>query len=102
MHHLPRPILPPLTKVVVDDSPWGQIMWQHPPGTPSAQQIEDPVQDFPLGVDLGSAPRFRVWHEMLEQGPFFITEIRGVRLSRVHASYGTRAYPAIVNFLDTL
>jgi hypothetical protein len=81
MHHLPRAIQAPLAKVVIDDPPRRQVMRQHPPRTAAAQQIEDGVEDFPLGIGLGPAPWFGVGHQMLDQVPFFVTEIRRVRLS---------------------
>jgi hypothetical protein len=87
VQHRPRAVLAPLTKVVIDDAPRGQVMRQHPPGTAAAQQIEDGVEDVPLGVGLGTAPRFGVGHEMLEHVPFFVTEIGRLRLSWVHASF---------------
>jgi hypothetical protein len=79
MHQLPGAVLAPLLKVMVDDPPRGQIMGQHAPGTATAQQIEDAVEDLALGVFFRSAPGFRLGHEMFNQVPFFIAEIGRIR-----------------------
>ena len=102
MHHLPGPVLTPLTIVVIDDPPRGQVMGQHAPGTATAQQLEDRVQDFALGIGLGPPSRFRFGHERLYQAPFFIAEISRIRLSQVHARDHTRSCSIMGNFLDTL
>jgi hypothetical protein len=102
MHQLPRPVLTPLPKVVIDDAPRGQIMWQHPPGTATANQIKDAIEDLTLAIRLGAAAGFGLGHKVLNQRPFFVTEIGRIRLSGRHTPQDNRSRSGQTNFLDTL
>ena len=79
MHHLPGAVLAPLPKVVVDDAPGGQVMGQQAPGTAGAEQIEDPVQDLALGVDLRLAAGFGLRDLGPDQLPRCIRHVRRIR-----------------------
>ena len=61
MRALSGPVLSPAPEILVDSLPRGQIMGQQAPGTTTAYDmydIEDAVQNLPLGVFLGPATRF--------------------------------------------
>jgi hypothetical protein len=66
MDQLPGPIIPPLPTVMVDDWPWRQIMGEHPPGTATAHQGADAIENLALGVFLGSPPRLGLGYEMVD------------------------------------
>ena len=102
MPHRPCPVLAPLPKVVIHRAPWGQIVRQHAPGTPRPQEIEDPIEHLALGRGLGTPARFRLWHQMFDQLPFFIRQVGGVQLSRVHAPEDIHSQWADASFLDIL
>jgi hypothetical protein len=77
-------------------------MGQHAPGTPTAPQVKNAVEDLALGIDLGTAARFDLRHEVLDQRPFSVTKIGRIGLSRRHAPQDTRSRSAQTSFLDTL
>jgi hypothetical protein len=60
-------------------------MWQQTPGTATTQEVEDGVQDFPLGILFWSAAWFGRGNQMLNQRPFTVTEISGVWFPGFHA-----------------
>ncbi len=84
MHPLPGAVLTPDPKVVVDDLPRGEVMRQHTPGTATAHDIKDPIQDFTLGVLLWSSPTLGLRNIGLEQCPLMVTDVGRVRFSGFH------------------
>ncbi len=102
MQQLPSPIPAPAPKVVVDRALRWQVMGEHTPGAATAQQIEDGIEDLPLGIFLRPSSRFRLGHEMLDQVPFFISQVGRIRLSGFHAPEDTQSRLAHASFLDTL
>jgi hypothetical protein len=98
MHHLPGPILTPLSKVVIHDLPWRQVMGQHAPGAAAAQEIENGVQDLTLRVRFRSAAWFGFGNQMFNQCPFFVTEVSRVGWSCIHSPHRTRLWPANATF----
>jgi hypothetical protein len=77
-------------------------MRQHAPRTATPQQIDDPIEDFPPGVSFRASPRFGVGHQMFDQVPFTVTQIRlGMVVVRSYPD-DTRSYLATVDFLDML
>jgi hypothetical protein len=60
-------------------------MRQQPPGTLTAQDIKDTVEDFPLGVLLRSTPRPGLGHQVFDQVPFSVIQIGRIGFSRFHA-----------------
>jgi len=88
MHQLPRPVVPPAPKILIDELPGREIMGQQAPGTATTQNIEDGVQDFPFGILLWSAPRLGCGHIGCDQRPFLVSKVGGVRFSGCHASNG--------------
>src|SRR5262245_1582684 len=87
---------------LVYDAPRGQVVGQQAPGTAGAEQIEDPVEDLALGVDLRPAAGLGFRDIGPDQLPFCIRHIGRVRWSRVHGLKGSRFEPARTSFLDTL
>lgn len=99
---LPGAVQAPLPKIVVHNAPRRQVMGQHPPRAAAAQQVEDPIENFSPGVVGGSPAALGLRHQMLDEVPFFITEISWVWLSGHHTLKNTRWPSAYSNFLDTL
>ena len=81
MYPLPGAITTPGAKVMEHDAPRWQVVGQHPPGATSAQHVADGVDDLPPGVGDGSAARFGRWQQGLEQLPFSVAEVAGIRWS---------------------
>jgi hypothetical protein len=102
MHQRPRPIVAPAPNILRDHLPGRDIMGQQAPGTATAQDIKDGVQDVPCGILLGSAPRLGGGHRGCEQRPFLVREVGRVRCSGCHASDGHPPSWSIASFLNTL
>src|SRR5918993_4629939 len=85
VHVLPGAILAPLGVVVEDSSPRRILVRQQPPLRSGAQQIEDGVDDAPQRIGLSPSGRMAAGDERLEQRPFGLIEIAGVRTD----SHGT-------------
>src|SRR5919108_5596385 len=102
MHPLPGAVLAPAPEVLVDNLPRREGMGHQTPCTAAAHDIEDAVEDLPLGVLLGPAPRFGFWHEMLDQSPFFVAEVGWRRFSGFHTREDNPAYESTTSFLNTL
>jgi hypothetical protein len=84
MHERPGAVLLPAPKVVVHELPGGEVMGQQTPGTPTAHDIKDAVQDFPFGILLRAPPRFGPGHIRLAERPFAVCQVGRVRFSRFH------------------
>jgi hypothetical protein len=102
MHEPPGAILAPRPKVMVDHPPRGQVMGQQAPRAAAAPEREDGVQALTLRVRFRSASGLGFGNQMLDQGPFFVTEIGRIGWWWVHARDHTRSRSAVENFLDTL
>ncbi len=102
MHQLPGAIFLPTPKVLVDNLPRRQVMGYQPPRTAAAHDIEDAVQDLPLGVLLGPAPRFGFRHQMFDQIPFFVAEVGRIRFSGFHTPEDNPTCESATSFLNTL
>jgi len=74
-------ILPPPTEIVVNGSPRGEVVGQHPPGTAAAQHIQEGIDDRPQVDGAGSASRFGGRQQGLQQGPLLVLQIGRVVLS---------------------
>src|SRR5215472_17252233 len=84
MHERPGSVLTPDPKVVIDNLPRREVMGQQPPRTPTAHDIKDAVEDFPLGVLLRSSAPFGCGHVRCNQRLFVIREVGWVRFSGCH------------------
>ena len=102
MHALPRPVVPPAPKLLLDDLPGREIMRQQAPGTPTPQAREDGVEDVPFGVLLGAAPRLGCGHLGGDPRPCLVSQVGGVRFAGCHASTGNPPSLAMASFLNTL
>lgn len=71
-HKLPGTILAPLAEIVIDDLPGRQVMKQHSPGTATALQREEAVEDLARGIVLRFPPGFGLGDEMFDQCSFLI------------------------------
>jgi len=98
---VPGPVRPPLPKVIIDDPSWRSIVGPHPPGTPTAQQVEGPIEDRTLGVSLGTATWLRLRYQMCDEVPCLITKVGWIGLSSRHASENIRSRLVTASFLDT-
>src|SRR5437879_1408175 len=65
----------PLTEIQVDRTPVGQIMRQQTPGTPTAQDIQDAIDDFPPLNFLGPSSWLGCGNQGLQTRPFFVCYI---------------------------
>jgi hypothetical protein len=85
---LPEALIPPGVEVVGDGLPGGEIMWEHPPGTARAGEIEDGVDDLLAWVSAvssgpaGGLPLRR--EQVLDIVPLEVGQITGVSLSGAH------------------
>jgi hypothetical protein len=86
MEMWPGPIIAPDPKIMVDRGPWWEVMGEQPPGTAAPCRIPEGIQNLTFRIFLRSAPSFGRGHEMLNQLPFSIREVSGIRLSWFHAS----------------
>jgi len=68
----PGPSLPPDPTVVRHDLPWGQVMGQQAPGTPTTQAIKDAMQDCALGVVLRAPAPLGLGYIGFDEGPCFV------------------------------
>jgi hypothetical protein len=66
--------------------PRGEVMRQQAPGTPTADDLKDPIQDVALGVLLGSSPALGLRDIGLEQFPLTVADVSRVRFSGFHTS----------------
>ena len=82
---LPGAIVPPAPEVLIDDLPRGKVMRQQAPGTATAQDVEDRLQDFTRRICLGPPTGLGGGHQMADHVPFFIAQVGRVRFARVHA-----------------
>ena len=57
MEPLPRAIQPPLSPIMKNGLPWREVMWQELPGAPTADDIQDRIQDLTSGVGPWSTAR---------------------------------------------
>jgi hypothetical protein len=102
MDMLPGPIVTPSPKVMVDHRPWREVMGQQPPGTAAPHQIPQGIANVTFGVFLWAAPSFGRGHEMLNQLPFSICQVCGIRLSRFHARNCTLSHGLSEDLFNTL
>ena len=86
MDVLPDPVLAPDPKVVVHNLPWGKVMRQQTPRTPTPHDIEDRIENFALGVLLGAPSALGLGHIGLKQRPFLVAQVSRVRFSGFHTS----------------
>jgi hypothetical protein len=85
MHTLPRPILPPAPKVLIDELPGRQVVRQQAPRTATTEDIKNGLEDFMLGIFFRSPTGLGWGDQMLNQGPFTVTESGRVWLAGFHA-----------------
>jgi hypothetical protein len=102
MHPLPGAVLAPAPEVLVDNLPRRQVMGHQTPRTAATHDVENAVEDFPLGVCLGPAPRFGFRHQMLDQLPFFVAEVGRIGFSGFHTPEDNPACESATSFLNTL
>jgi hypothetical protein len=102
MHPLPCAVLAPAPEVLVDNLPGRQVMGHQPPRTAAAHDIEDAVEDLPLGVCLRPASRLGCRHQMLDQIPFFVAEVGRIRFAGFHTPEDNPACESAASFLNTL
>jgi hypothetical protein len=65
----------PLAKIQIHRTPVGQIMGQHPPGTPTAQDIQDSIDDFSALNFLRSTAWLGRRDQGFQDSPFFVCYI---------------------------
>src|SRR5688572_32820982 len=82
----PGAIETPLTKIVIDDAMRRQIMRDHAPSNPPANDIEDTVENLSFGIRFGSSSGFGRWDERFEEAPLSIAQVCRIRFSRFHAA----------------
>jgi hypothetical protein len=86
----PGAVQAPLSKVVKDRLPGGQVAGQQPPGTATTHEIEDRVEDAAQRVPTGaSAPRRRRY-QRLQYCPLRFRHIAAV-YEGIHASQRIRS-----------
>jgi hypothetical protein len=85
MHALPGAIVPPAPKVLIDNLPRGEVMRQQAPGTATAQDIEDRIQDLTFRIFLGPPTGLGGRHQIVDQVPFFVAQVGRVRFAGFHA-----------------
>ena len=84
MHPLPGAVLAPEPKIVIDNLPRREVMRQQAPGTSTADDIKDAVQDFALRVLRRSPAALGLRDIGLEQFPLIIADVGRVRVSGFH------------------
>jgi hypothetical protein len=72
MDVLPRAVPAPEPTVMVDDLPWGKVMGQQAPGTPTTQEIKDAIEDLALGVLSRSPAPLGLGNIGFDECPFFV------------------------------
>src|SRR5919199_3480820 len=82
----PDAVSPPAPTIGIDDAPGRQIVWHQTPCPARAQDIQDCIDNCPLGIFLGSTARVGSRDQWFKDGPFGIIEISGIGLSRCHAA----------------
>jgi hypothetical protein len=86
MHVLPGAIVPPAPEVLIDNLPGGEVMRQQAPGTATTQDIADGIHDLTLGIFLGPPTGLGAGPQMLDQRPFFVTQVGWVRFAGSQAA----------------
>jgi hypothetical protein len=81
---LPSAIAAPLAEIVVNHATWRQIVREHAPGTPTADDVQDSVDYCTFGIRFGPAARFGHRHKRCKEGPLCITEVGGIGFSLFH------------------
>ncbi len=87
---------------MIDDAPRWQIVGDKPPGTAGTQDVEDGIDDLPLGIHFRPAARFGGRDQGCENLPFGIIEIGGVGFSGLHTAILSQQINPIPTFFDTL
>src|SRR5215471_10649569 len=84
MDALPHPMQTPLAKGRIGRLPRRIFAWQIPPGTASAQDIEERIHEQPQRP--GARPTASSWagEQRLELRPFGIREITGIKGASIH------------------
>ena len=75
VHPFPRSIQPPSSEIVVDGAPWWEVVWQKPPSTPAANEVEDGVKDLTQGVYSGPSRSFGSREMILEMCPLGVGNV---------------------------
>src|SRR5712692_3724928 len=84
---LPDTCIAPLAKVVVDCRPGRVIMGQQPPRAATAQDIKDPIENL-THIHASGAASWLGWRDQgLQDGPFGIREVTGIRFHRGSISF---------------
>jgi hypothetical protein len=78
-----RAVAPPRPKIVIDRRPRGEVMRQHALGTATADDVEDAIEDFPLGMLLGVPAWPGVGDIRGDQGPLLIGQVTRIRFASV-------------------
>ena len=71
------PSLPP-AKVVIDGLPLGILMGQHPPGTPTAQHVQNRIDNLASRDKRPAALQGWLWDQRLQHLPLRICQIGGI------------------------
>src|SRR2546421_4965188 len=82
----PGTIFSPAPKIMIDNAPGRHIVGHMPPRTAGAQDIQDRIDNFPLGILLRSATGLSGRNQWCENLPFTIIEIGGIGLSGFHTA----------------
>ena len=78
MNSLPGAVETPTPEVVVDGFPARHVVWQQPPSTSGADQVQDCVQDCQAIMFRGAPSKFGRRHQSLDSFPLFVAQIAGI------------------------
>jgi hypothetical protein len=82
---LPGPVGLPAAEVAVDGLPGGEVVRQHSPGAAGGQEVEDGVEQVPVGVLPGPAAGLGAGDQVFDVGPLEVGQVRRVALPFAHA-----------------
>src|SRR6185437_10639383 len=94
---LPGPVVSPGAEDPVNGFPLREFAGQEAPGTTTAQDVEDRVDDRATADRPGRAPTRGLRQELAKDLPLLVGQVRGIfRLFRVGHRYGSfRSLPGI-------
>ena len=78
MNSLPGAVDPPTPEVVVDGLPARHVVWQQPPSTSGADQVQDRVQDCQAIMFRGAPSKFGRRQQPLDSFAFFLAQVAGI------------------------
>src|SRR4051812_44351720 len=81
VYTLPFPVLAPFIKIIVYLLPGRKVVWHHPPGNATTEQIEASIDDATHVIVRLLPPFLAFREEPCDEGPFLIFEVRRISVA---------------------